>query len=146
MTSANGILLFREVSKVLVTYGSRILPLAHHADIYAFKYKGIWISLTIFSRGTQYSSCIVGFARYIYICNDKGYVMWYILLNGKRFSYPLSWCLYQDIIENWFEMDAKYVVFFNSFFYVGLLIMVLWDSPGWSIDLYYLDKPELCFV
>lgn len=50
MTSANGILLFREVSKVLVTYGSRILPLAHHADIYAFKYKGIWISLTIFSR------------------------------------------------------------------------------------------------
>uniref|UniRef100_A0A165YIR9 Importin N-terminal domain-containing protein n=1 Tax=Daucus carota subsp. sativus TaxID=79200 RepID=A0A165YIR9_DAUCS len=50
MTSANGILLFREVSKLLVTYGSRILPLAHHGDIYAFKYKGIWISLTIFSR------------------------------------------------------------------------------------------------
>lgn len=51
MTSANGILLFREVSKLLVSYGSRILPLSNHVDMYTFKYKGIWISLTILSRG-----------------------------------------------------------------------------------------------
>lgn len=54
MSSANGILLFREVSKLLVSYGSRILPLINHVDMYAFKYKGIWISLTILSRGTHY--------------------------------------------------------------------------------------------
>lgn len=50
-SSPNGILLFREVSKLIVAYGSRILSLPNVADIYAYKYKGIWISLTILSRG-----------------------------------------------------------------------------------------------
>lgn len=50
-SSPNGILLFREVSKLIVAYGSRILSLPNVADIYAFKYKGIWISLTILARG-----------------------------------------------------------------------------------------------
>ncbi|KAG7020193.1 Exportin-7 [Cucurbita argyrosperma subsp. argyrosperma] len=49
-SSPNGILLFREVSKLIVAYGSRILSLPNPADIYAFKYKGIWISLTILTR------------------------------------------------------------------------------------------------
>lgn len=50
-SSPNGILLFREVSKLIVAYGSRILALPNVADIYAYKYKGIWVSLTILSRG-----------------------------------------------------------------------------------------------
>ncbi|KAL0007336.1 hypothetical protein SO802_008838 [Lithocarpus litseifolius] len=49
-SSPNGILLFREVSKLVVAYWSRILSLPNIADLYAFKYKGIWISLTIISR------------------------------------------------------------------------------------------------
>ncbi|KAI3829282.1 hypothetical protein L1987_03401 [Smallanthus sonchifolius] len=49
-SSPNGILLFREVSKLLVAYGSRILSIPNVADIYAFKYKGIWIALTVLSR------------------------------------------------------------------------------------------------
>ncbi|XP_020583415.1 exportin-7-A isoform X4 [Phalaenopsis equestris] len=49
-SSPNGILLFREVSKLIVAYGSRILSLPNGSDIYANKYKGIWISLTILSR------------------------------------------------------------------------------------------------
>ncbi|KAK9289852.1 hypothetical protein L1049_008012 [Liquidambar formosana] len=49
-SSPNGILLFREVSKLVVTYGSRILSLPNRAAMYTFKYKGIWISLTILSR------------------------------------------------------------------------------------------------
>ncbi|RCV22123.1 hypothetical protein SETIT_4G195400v2 [Setaria italica] len=48
--SPNGILLFREVSKIIVAYGSRILVLPNGTDIYGSKYKGIWISLTILSR------------------------------------------------------------------------------------------------
>ncbi|CAL5039684.1 unnamed protein product [Urochloa decumbens] len=48
--SPNGILLFREVSKIIVAYGSRILLLPNGTDIYGSKYKGIWISLTILSR------------------------------------------------------------------------------------------------
>ncbi|OIT33527.1 hypothetical protein A4A49_14946 [Nicotiana attenuata] len=50
ISSPNGILLFREVSKLIVAYGSRILSLPSHVDMYQFKYKGIWISLTILSR------------------------------------------------------------------------------------------------
>uniref|UniRef100_A0A2P2M004 Exportin-7 isoform X1 n=3 Tax=Rhizophora mucronata TaxID=61149 RepID=A0A2P2M004_RHIMU len=49
-SSPNGILLFREVSKLIVAYGTRILALPNVADIYAYKYKGIWICLTILSR------------------------------------------------------------------------------------------------
>lgn len=49
-SSANGILLFREVSKLIVAYGSRILSLPNASDIYSFKYKGIWICLTILTR------------------------------------------------------------------------------------------------
>ncbi|XP_071690173.1 uncharacterized protein [Rutidosis leptorrhynchoides] len=49
-SSVNGILLFREVSKLLVAYGSRILSMPNVADIYGFKYKGIWIALTVLTR------------------------------------------------------------------------------------------------
>ncbi|KAI4300942.1 hypothetical protein L6164_034268 [Bauhinia variegata] len=49
-SSPNGILLFREVSKLITTYGSRILPLPNRADVYTSKYKGISICLTILSR------------------------------------------------------------------------------------------------
>ncbi|CAO2833097.1 unnamed protein product [Amaranthus hypochondriacus] len=49
-SSANGILLFREVSKLLVAYGSRVLSLSNAPDLYSFKYKGIWICLTILTR------------------------------------------------------------------------------------------------
>ncbi|CAM8961063.1 unnamed protein product [Rhodiola kirilowii] len=49
-SSPNGILLFREVSKLIVAYGSRIMSLPNVAGIYGYRYKGIWISLTILSR------------------------------------------------------------------------------------------------
>lgn len=58
-SSPNGILLFREVSKLLVAYGSRILSLPNAADIYAFKYKGIWIALTILARGTVSTTSVL---------------------------------------------------------------------------------------
>ncbi|VAH60290.1 unnamed protein product [Triticum turgidum subsp. durum] len=49
-SSPNGILLFREISKLIVAYGSRILLLPNGTNIYRSKYKGIWISLTVLSR------------------------------------------------------------------------------------------------
>nr|POE50840.1 exportin-7 [Quercus suber] len=54
-SSPNGTLLFREVSKLVFAYGSRISSLPNVADLYAFKYKGIWISLTIISRSLAQS-------------------------------------------------------------------------------------------
>ncbi len=50
-SSPNGILLFQEVSKLIVAYGSRILLLPNGTDIYGSEYKGIWISLAVLSRG-----------------------------------------------------------------------------------------------
>ncbi|GAU34352.1 hypothetical protein TSUD_20590, partial [Trifolium subterraneum] len=49
-SSPNGILLFREVSRLIVAYGSRILPLSNKADMYTSKYKGISICLIILAR------------------------------------------------------------------------------------------------
>jgi exportin-7 len=44
-SSANGILLFRETSRIISTYGSRILQLPVQQDIYLEKYKGIRLML-----------------------------------------------------------------------------------------------------
>ncbi|KAL9809474.1 putative importin-beta domain, armadillo-like helical [Arabidopsis thaliana] len=46
--------------KLIVAYGSRILALPNVADIYAFKYKGIWVSLTILSRALSGNYCNFG--------------------------------------------------------------------------------------
>lgn len=44
-SSANGILLFRESSNILCTYGSRILQIPVRFDVYLEKYKGIRLLL-----------------------------------------------------------------------------------------------------
>lgn len=46
-SSANGILLFRETSAIICTYGSRILEIPVNQDIYAEKYKGIRLMLNV---------------------------------------------------------------------------------------------------
>lgn len=64
-SSPNGILLFREISKLIVAYGSRILLLPNGTNIYRSKYKGIWISLTVLSRG-EYAYCVL---KHIFFCD-----------------------------------------------------------------------------
>eukprot|EP00899_Mesostigma_viride_P004716 jgi/Mesvir1/14245/Mv09683-RA.1 len=49
-SSPNGILLFREISKLLLAYGTRALTLPPTSDPYTMKYKGIWICLSILTR------------------------------------------------------------------------------------------------
>jgi len=49
-SSPNGILLFREASTILVTYGTRILQRTQFRDLYVEKYKGIGICLDMFSH------------------------------------------------------------------------------------------------
>eukprot|EP00877_Chromochloris_zofingiensis_P005215 jgi/Chrzof1/14695/Cz09g12110.t1 len=49
-SSPNGILLFREVSKVIVAYGKRVQQVGQVADVYSLKYKGIWICLQALAR------------------------------------------------------------------------------------------------
>lgn len=49
-SSPNGILLFREASAILVTYGTRILQRTQFRDVYIEKYKGIGVCLDMFSH------------------------------------------------------------------------------------------------
>mmetsp|Transcript_24122 Transcript_24122/g.77650 ORF Transcript_24122/g.77650 Transcript_24122/m.77650 type:complete len:1092 (-) Transcript_24122:124-3399(-) len=49
-SSPNGILLFREASTILITYGTRILQRTQFKDLYVEKYKGIGVSLDMFSH------------------------------------------------------------------------------------------------
>ena len=46
-SSPNGILLFREASKIIVAFGTRILQQPVQNDVYKEKYKGISISLNV---------------------------------------------------------------------------------------------------
>mmetsp|Transcript_3867 Transcript_3867/g.5404 ORF Transcript_3867/g.5404 Transcript_3867/m.5404 type:complete len:1062 (+) Transcript_3867:120-3305(+) len=49
-SSVNGILLFREISKIVVTYGSRVLTFNPTQDLYNAKYKGISLCLLCLTR------------------------------------------------------------------------------------------------
>jgi hypothetical protein len=64
-SSPNGILLFREASRLLVTYGQRILTGA--PATYKDKYKGVSICLLILSRALSGGYCNLGVFQVIYI-------------------------------------------------------------------------------
>jgi len=49
-SSPNGILLFREVSRVLVVFGKYALAQGNVADVYTQRYKGVWVCLTTLTR------------------------------------------------------------------------------------------------
>ncbi|CAG9462330.1 unnamed protein product [Pedinophyceae sp. YPF-701] len=49
-SSPNGILLFREVSRAVVIYGTHVLSLPPPADIYQGRYKGTWVALLALTR------------------------------------------------------------------------------------------------
>eukprot|EP00920_Eleutheroschizon_duboscqi_P037447 GHVT01089771.1.p1 GENE.GHVT01089771.1~~GHVT01089771.1.p1 ORF type:complete len:993 (-),score=214.78 GHVT01089771.1:221-3199(-) len=48
--SANGIVLFKEVAQVLMTYGNRIMAKTSFTDVFRQKYKGIAVALEMFSN------------------------------------------------------------------------------------------------
>ncbi|CAI5478824.1 unnamed protein product [Closterium sp. Yama58-4] len=49
-SSPNGILLFREASKLVVMYGKHALAMPTGPHPYTAKYKGVWIALTVLTR------------------------------------------------------------------------------------------------
>lgn len=48
--SPNGILLFRQVSQVIVAYGRRVLTFPKEGNQYLIRYKGTWICFLMFMR------------------------------------------------------------------------------------------------
>lgn len=60
LSSPNGILLFREVSRIVSTYAQLVLNMGRTSDEYRFKYKGIWLCLTILTRALSGGFCNFG--------------------------------------------------------------------------------------
>eukprot|EP00891_Asterochloris_glomerata_P007395 jgi/Astpho2/7395/fgenesh1_pm.00114_%23_12_t len=59
-SSPNGILLFREVSKIIVTFGNHVLQAPVTGDPYMQKYKGVWLSITVLTRALAGNYCNFG--------------------------------------------------------------------------------------
>jgi exportin-7 len=68
ISSPNGILLFREVSKVFVIYNEIVKTKKINDDEYRFKYKGIWLCLQVLSLSL--SGCFCNFGVFD-LYNDK---------------------------------------------------------------------------
>ncbi|MAD56215.1 MAG: hypothetical protein CL974_01570 [Euryarchaeota archaeon] len=67
-SSANGILLFRETSRIICSYGSRILEQPVQRDIYVEKYKGIRLMLNVLTCALSGNYVIFGIFE---LYNDK---------------------------------------------------------------------------
>lgn len=103
-SSANGILLFREVSKLVVAYGSRILSHPINTDVYANKYKGIWISLTILTRGES--------MIYIFIDNNGVNFICVITRCFTVSHWLIFWCCLLMFI---LTTSSTFIIMHNSF-------------------------------
>ncbi|OAD70386.1 hypothetical protein PHYBLDRAFT_188120 [Phycomyces blakesleeanus NRRL 1555(-)] len=97
ISSPNGILIFRDTSQILTTYGSRVLEqqITDESRKYPFKYKGISICFTILSR------CMGG--RYInfgvfWLYQDKAIDEAFSMIFQLMLSIPLQDLMYFMIV------------------------------------------------
>ncbi|CAL1143694.1 unnamed protein product, partial [Cladocopium goreaui] len=91
-SSPNGILLFREASAILVTYGTRILQRTQFRDVYVEKYKGIGVC-----SGPQLGSTLRLFTKIWGISPTQfGYRMG---MNGMDNHYSYWVCLKMGVIS-----------------------------------------------
>ncbi|EFJ32102.1 hypothetical protein SELMODRAFT_87550 [Selaginella moellendorffii] len=122
-SSPNGILLFREISKLLVAYGNGIMALPTPSDIYAYKYKGIWIALVILTRalGGNYVNFGV-FELY----GDPALADALDVALKMSFSIPLA-----DIAA-YRKVARSYYAFFEVLCHHHLSVIVNLDTPTFS--------------
>lgn len=113
-SSPNGILLFREVSKLLVAYGTRILSVPSTGDIYGCKYKGIWISLTILARG----KCPSPHALKYPFCSSLQF-LWSSLKIFFKFSVLLCWFLSCWDWSYWILNNCTFIITLDLRWKVG---------------------------
>lgn len=118
ISSPNGIFLFREISKVLITYGNRVLstPETQMDDPYKERYKGIMVSMTILHRSL--SGCYVNFGMFeIYedpslrdsimvVINLVRKYRYEILMSYKKIS-TAWWKLLELLFRQHFEILAQ---------------------------------------
>ncbi|WJX11071.1 hypothetical protein P8452_01723 [Trifolium repens] len=130
-SSPNGILLFREVSKLLVAYGSRILPLSNKANMYASKYKGISICLIILERAL--SGNFVNFGIFE-LYGDRALIDALDIIIKLMLSIPLG-----DIFA-FRKVAASYFAFLETLFNGHLSFVLNLDKNGLMLILGSLES------
>ncbi|KAG2403303.1 uncharacterized protein HKW66_Vig0185900 [Vigna angularis] len=123
-SSPNGILLFREVSKLIVAYGSRILPLPNKADMYTSKYKGMSLCLIILTRAI--SGSFVNFGIFE-LYGDRALVDALDIIVKMILSIPLA-----DIFA-YRKVAAAYFAFLDSLFSCHLSFVLSLDKTTFML-------------
>ncbi|CAI7934492.1 unnamed protein product [Closterium sp. NIES-54] len=115
-SSPNGILLFREASKLVVTYGKHALAMPTGAHPYTTKYKGVWIALTVLTRGkkvcifkvtdlpapTHMHALAMPTGAHPYTAKYKGvWIALTVLTRGKK-----PWQATMSTLESWSCMET----------------------------------------
>jgi exportin-7 len=119
-SSANGILLFREISNIVCAYGSRIMDIPVQQDIWIEKYKGIRLMLNVLTCALSGNYVNFGvFALY----NDKA------LENALDVSLQL--CLNIPLADaiSYTKLSKAYFAFVEILFRNHLDVLANLDSP-----------------
>jgi len=120
LSSASGILLFRETSAVACAYGSRLLQQPVRRDIYAEKYKGISLILQVLTCALSGGYVNFGvFALY----DDKA------LQNAMDISLQLCLTIPAEDVMTYMKLSRSYFAYLEVLFNHHLDVMCGLDSP-----------------
>ncbi|CAN0539666.1 unnamed protein product, partial [Ectocarpus sp. 12 AP-2014] len=121
-SSPNGILLFRECSKIAVAFGTRLLqlPPPQATNVYREKYKGIALCLGMLS--TALSGTYVNFGVFT-LYNDKA------LDNALETALQLALSVPLADVTAYPKLCKAYFVFFEILFRNHITVVVALDTP-----------------
>ncbi|CAM9777558.1 unnamed protein product, partial [Sphacelaria rigidula] len=121
-SSPNGILLFRECSKIAVAFGTRLLqlPPPQSTNLYREKYKGIALCLGMLS--TALAGTYVNFGVFT-LYNDKA------LDNALETALNLALSVPLADVTAFPKLCKSYFVFFEILFRNHIAVVVALDTP-----------------
>lgn len=120
LSSANGILLFRETSAVACAYGSRLLQQPVRRDVYAEKYKGVSLILQVLTCAL--SGCYVNFGVFA-LYDDKA------LQNAMDISLQLCLQIPTEDVMTYMKLSRSFFGYLEVLFSHHLDVMCGLDSP-----------------
>jgi len=125
----SGFVVFKETSKVLVTYGQLILNVSNIAskDLYKYKIKGLQICMTIFTRCLVGNYCNFGVFE---LYGDNSFTnaidtLFKLILSvsmDEMVNYPKALKIYIVLLENLCQGHAQTIVDLNSVFFNHIMM------------------------
>lgn len=117
--SPNGILLFKETSDLLCTYGTRIANVAVQRDVYDERYKGIHVAMTVLARSLSGNFCNFGVFK---LYNDNSLIKALDIVIRLALSIPLKDIVaypkickaYFGLLEILFNSHTEMVIAFDT--------------------------------